>query len=103
MSNMNNSINYDNDEDRTWFRVKHLHLQQVDVCAEELHNSVPAKVAIHADIGVFTRQLIQQLASHAWSFPVIKPWWGQLNTKSDKNKAVITVSLFLGLSKAQTI
>jgi hypothetical protein len=69
----------------------------VDVCAEELHNSVTAKVAIHADIGVFTRQLIQQLASQAWIFPVINPWWGQLNSKSDKNKAIIMVSQFLGL------
>jgi 2-hydroxyacyl-CoA lyase 1 len=64
----------------------------VDVCAEELHNSVPAKVAIHADIGIFTHQLIQELASQAWAFLVINPWWGQLNTKSDKNKAVIMVS-----------
>ncbi|PNF25062.1 2-hydroxyacyl-CoA lyase 1 [Cryptotermes secundus] len=62
---------------------------QVDICAEELHNSVPAKVAIHADIGTFTRQLIQQLIGHAWALRYMSPWWGQLNSKSDKNKAVI--------------
>jgi thiamine pyrophosphate-dependent acetolactate synthase large subunit-like protein len=67
----------------------------VDVCVEELHNSVPAKVAIHADIGAFTRQLIQQLASEAWIFKVMNPWWGQLNSKSDRNKAFVMVSLFL--------
>lgn len=64
----------------------------MDICAEELHNSVPAKVAVQADIGVFIRQLIQELGSQAWALPVTKPWWGQLNSKGIENKAVVMVS-----------
>jgi 2-hydroxyacyl-CoA lyase 1 len=64
----------------------------VDICAEELHNSVPAKVAVQADIGVFVRQLIQELSSQVWALRVTSPWWGQLNSKSDENKAVVMVS-----------
>jgi thiamine pyrophosphate-dependent acetolactate synthase large subunit-like protein len=79
----------------------------VDICAEELHNSVPAKVAVHADIGVFVRQLIEQLSSQAWCFRVMSPWWGQLNSKSDENKAVVMVSCFMvymmALFKLQTL
>jgi len=63
----------------------------VDICAEELHNSVPAKVAVQADIGVFIRQLIQELSSQAWSVRLISPWWGQLNSKGNENKAVVMV------------
>ncbi|KAJ9581741.1 hypothetical protein L9F63_003918 [Diploptera punctata] len=68
----------------------HVKIIQVDICPEELHNSVQAKVAIHADIGVFTRQLTQQLASHAWSLLVSNPWWGQLHIKCDQNKNVVS-------------
>ena len=64
----------------------------MDLCAEELHNSVPAKVAVHADIGVFIRQLIDELSSQAWALRLTSPWWGQLNSKSNENKAVVMVS-----------
>lgn len=64
----------------------------MDICAEELHNSVPAKVAVQADIGVFIRQLIQELSSRVWHVRLTSPWWGQLNSKSDENKAVVMVS-----------
>jgi len=67
----------------------------VDICAEELHNSVPAKVAVQADIGVFIRQLIQELSSQVWALRVTSPWWGRLNSKSNENKAVVMVSYFM--------
>jgi len=44
--------------------------------------------------GAFTPQLTQQPAAEAWALQVASPWWGQLNSKSDKNKAVIMVPLF---------
>lgn len=64
----------------------------MDICAEELHNSVPATVAVQADIGVFVRQLLQELSSQAWALRVTSPWWGQLNSKSNENKEVVMVS-----------
>lgn len=67
----------------------HVRIIQVDICAEELHNSVPAKVALHADISVFIRQLIDELSSQAWALRSTSPWWGQLNSKSNENKAVV--------------
>lgn len=63
---------------------------QVDLCPEELHNSVKAQVAIHADVAIFTQQLIKQLALNAWSFLASSPWWGQLNIKCDQNKAAVS-------------
>ncbi|XP_069682859.1 2-hydroxyacyl-CoA lyase 1-like [Periplaneta americana] len=62
---------------------------QVDICPEELHNSVPAKVAIHADIAAFTHQLVQHLSRKGWSYLISNPWWGQLNTKCDKNREIV--------------
>jgi len=67
----------------------HVRIIQVDICAEELHSSVPAKVAVHADIGVFVRQLIQELTLQVWAVRLINPWWGQLNSKCNENKAVV--------------
>lgn len=67
----------------------HVRFIHVDICAEELHNSVPAKVAVQADIGVFIRQLIEEISSQAWAFRVTNPWWGQLNSKSNENKAAV--------------
>jgi 2-hydroxyacyl-CoA lyase 1 len=67
----------------------HVRIIHVDICAEELHNSVPAKVAVQADIGVFIRQLIEELSSQVWALRVTNPWWGQLNSKSNENKAVV--------------
>jgi thiamine pyrophosphate-dependent acetolactate synthase large subunit-like protein len=79
----------------------------VDICVEELHNSVPAKVAVHADIGVFSRQLIEELSSQSWSFRSIDTWWGQLNSKSNENKAAVMVSCsmvyIMALFKLQTL
>lgn len=62
---------------------------QVDVCPEELHNSVPAKVAIHADIAAFSHQLVQYLSRQGFSFFFSNPWWGQLNSKCDTNKDTV--------------
>lgn len=64
----------------------------MDICAEELHSSVPAKVAVNADIGVFIRQLIEELTSQVWAVRLTGPWWGQLNSKCNENKAVVMVS-----------
>ncbi|XP_069682858.1 2-hydroxyacyl-CoA lyase 1-like [Periplaneta americana] len=61
---------------------------QVDICPEELHNSIPAKVAIHADIAAFTHQLVQHLSRQGWCMFTI-PWLVQLNTKCDKNREIV--------------
>ena len=56
---------------------------QVDICAEELHNSVPAAVGLQGDIRATVRQLTGQLGG--WSYPHTAPWWETLREKVEQN------------------
>ncbi|GLG94560.1 2-hydroxyacyl-CoA lyase 1 [Gryllus bimaculatus] len=67
-------------------KVKFIH---VDICVEELHNSVPAEVAIHGDIGA-TAKLLTEALKGRYTHPSSSPWWKQLNEKAAKNKEVVT-------------
>ncbi|XP_049800666.1 2-hydroxyacyl-CoA lyase 1 isoform X1 [Schistocerca nitens] len=59
---------------------------QVDICAEELHNSVASAVAIQSDVRVAATQLATLLQSKAWKFPKTSNWWKLLDKKCSDNK-----------------
>ncbi|KAI4502287.1 hypothetical protein M0802_002969 [Mischocyttarus mexicanus] len=62
---------------------------QVDLCAEELHNSVPSTVAIQADIKCTAESLIKALQHRKWSVAENTQWCNELRSKADKNKKIV--------------
>uniref|UniRef100_A0ABD2W4G5 2-hydroxyacyl-CoA lyase n=1 Tax=Trichogramma kaykai TaxID=54128 RepID=A0ABD2W4G5_9HYME len=62
---------------------------QVDLCAEELHNSVQASVAIQADVGPAARLLAKALKDRRFKLSKNHPWWNELNAKGNKNKQIL--------------
>jgi len=58
---------------------------QVDLCAEELHNSVPATVAIQGDLGPTVSAIGESLGG--WSHSSSSPWWKHLRAACAKNEA----------------
>jgi len=56
---------------------------QIDLCAEELHNSVQATVALQGDIRATVQAMSRCISG--WSFPSSAPWWQTLRTKKDLN------------------
>lgn len=59
---------------------------QVDICAEELHNSVASAVAIQSDVQVAVSQLTTLLSSKGWKLPKTNDWWQLLKNKCSANK-----------------
>ncbi|XP_011343689.2 2-hydroxyacyl-CoA lyase 1 isoform X3 [Ooceraea biroi] len=59
---------------------------QIDLCAEELHNSVSSAVAIQADIAPATECLANTLKGRKWRVDRNGPWWKDLAMKAEKNK-----------------
>lgn len=67
---------------------------QVDLCAEEMHNSVLSTVAVQSDIVPFVEQLNEALSKRKFKFDGNNAWWKELNDKCDKNrKSVEQMSL----------
>nr|CAD7399097.1 unnamed protein product [Timema cristinae] len=62
---------------------------QIDVCAEELHNSVSVKVAIQADIREAVKQLTSELTSNNWVHPPAAKWFPTLQLKCENNRATV--------------
>ncbi|OAD54363.1 2-hydroxyacyl-CoA lyase 1, partial [Eufriesea mexicana] len=62
---------------------------QVDLCPEELHNSVPSTIAIQSDISTAVESLVNILKKYNWSINQNDPWWMNLLAKSNKNKTMI--------------
>lgn len=60
---------------------------QVDICAEEMHNSVESAVAVHADIKPFVVALNEKLLERRFKFT--GPWWTELRDKCDKNQTAV--------------
>lgn len=59
---------------------------QIDLCAEELNNSVKAAVAIQSDIKTAVHQMYQKLKWKNYSFKQNSNWWIDLLKKSEDNK-----------------
>ncbi|EFN77971.1 2-hydroxyacyl-CoA lyase 1 [Harpegnathos saltator] len=62
---------------------------QIDLCAEELHNSVPSAVAIQSDIAPATNLLACALKSRKWRVDRRGTWWSELVEKVKKNKQLL--------------
>ncbi|XP_015586967.1 2-hydroxyacyl-CoA lyase 1 isoform X2 [Cephus cinctus] len=62
---------------------------QVDICAEELHNSVTSAVGIQADLKPTVELLTKALRDRRFVFSKNTPWWKELTAKSQQNKEVI--------------
>lgn len=62
---------------------------QVDLCAEEFHNSRPSTVAIQGDIRVTCSSITQELSAQGWSVPSSSSWWNLLKTKVESNKTTV--------------
>jgi len=58
---------------------------QVDLCAEELHNSIPATVAIQGDLRSTVAALSESFGG--WSHSRSSQWWSQLREACAKNEA----------------
>ncbi|XP_014210741.1 2-hydroxyacyl-CoA lyase 1 [Copidosoma floridanum] len=62
---------------------------QVDICAEELHNSVTAGVAIQASIGPVAELLAEALKNRRYSHDRNGPWWRELDNKRNSNRETV--------------
>ncbi|CAO1412317.1 unnamed protein product [Diamesa serratosioi] len=62
---------------------------QVDLCPEEMHNSVLSHVAIQSDIVPFTHQMIDEFSKNQYRFEETDPWWHELLEKCDKNHKTV--------------
>lgn len=62
---------------------------QVDLCPEELHNSLPSAVAIQSDVATATECLLNVLKALKWSIDENNLWWNDLTAKSHKNKEFV--------------
>lgn len=58
---------------------------QIDINAEELHNSVKSEVAIQSDLKPAVQQLTNALKSKHFVFNDQKPWWKELKQKCNLN------------------
>ncbi|XP_063243155.1 2-hydroxyacyl-CoA lyase 1 [Bacillus rossius redtenbacheri] len=67
----------------------HVNFIQVDVCAEELHNSVAARVAVQGDVGVVATLLLRELASTNWYVPPHGTWVPQLAARAQANREYV--------------
>lgn len=59
------------------------------MCAEELHNSVTASVAIQSDIKPFTEQLFEQMNATNYHLKSDDPWWEMLRNKCEQNRTIV--------------
>jgi 2-hydroxyacyl-CoA lyase 1 len=59
---------------------------QIDITAEELHNSVKSSVAIQSDLKPAVAQLAEGLKMRGFVFDRRSDWWTDLNKKIEDNK-----------------
>ncbi|XP_069068195.1 2-hydroxyacyl-CoA lyase 1 [Pleurodeles waltl] len=58
---------------------------QVDICAEELGNSVKPAACLLGDVDAVTKQILEHLERFSWKFPSGSDWWGSLRGKIKAN------------------
>lgn len=61
---------------------------QVDLCAEELHNSIPSAVAIQSDIFPFAKQLLDKIGN--FNIAKSSDWWTTLKQKCEINRKTVS-------------
>lgn len=62
---------------------------QVDLCAEEMHNSVRAEVAVQSDLLPFAEHLLEQLLGQNYKFNDESEWWRTLRAKCAANREAV--------------
>ncbi|XP_019868137.1 2-hydroxyacyl-CoA lyase 1 [Aethina tumida] len=62
---------------------------QIDLCPEEIHNSVRAAVGIQSDVKTAVEQISAGLEKKGYNFSSSSDWWKMLCRKSDENKKVV--------------
>lgn len=67
----------------------HVKIIQVDICAEEMHNSVQSEVAIQSDIVPFLNQLNEKFTDNNFKFSDSGLWWKALRDKCELNKKTV--------------
>ncbi|XP_075236652.1 2-hydroxyacyl-CoA lyase isoform X2 [Lycorma delicatula] len=70
---------------------KDVFIIQVDICPEELHNSVLAGVPIQADVSVTAGRLLETFVKNNWRFKECNEWWTQLRKKSEQNLKAVSI------------
>lgn len=71
---------------------------QVDICAEELNNSVLNHVSIQADVGPVVDQITKGLQSRKFVLNNNHLWWKTLSQKREINKKTVMVNIFTKLN-----
>lgn len=64
---------------------------QVDVCPEELHNSVKSAVGLMSDIKPAVAQIFEKLKQKKFVFDENSEWWNTLRKKCQENKIGVDV------------
>ncbi|XP_017773746.1 PREDICTED: 2-hydroxyacyl-CoA lyase 1-like [Nicrophorus vespilloides] len=59
---------------------------QIDICPEELHNSVKSSVAIQSDLKPATKMLLEAIARSGFKFNDASDWWRDLRRKCESNR-----------------
>lgn len=68
---------------------------QVDITAEEMHNSIPSSLAIQSDINAYMELMVDYVSKKKFYFDNSNPWWKDLHTKCENNqKTVEKMALF---------
>jgi 2-hydroxyacyl-CoA lyase 1 len=62
---------------------------QVDLCAEEMHNSIKSSVAVQSDVAPFTELLLEQITKRNYRYGGNTAWWKDLTGKCAKNKQAV--------------
>ncbi|XP_018561519.1 2-hydroxyacyl-CoA lyase 1 [Anoplophora glabripennis] len=62
---------------------------QIDICAEELHNSVKSEVAIQSDMKPAVAQILEGLQRNKFVFSSQNEWWRELEKKCQDNKKIV--------------
>jgi hypothetical protein len=69
---------------------------QVDICAEELHSSVEARLGIQGDVSETANALCTALLG--WTFQGESPWWDTLRSALATNQQTVKVHFTLSQS-----
>ncbi|XP_022916626.1 2-hydroxyacyl-CoA lyase 1 [Onthophagus taurus] len=62
---------------------------QIDICAEELNNSVKSEVAIQADLKPSVLMLLEEVQKRRFVFDGKSDWWTLLNEKCEANRKAV--------------
>lgn len=77
---------------------------QIDLTAEELHNSVKSEVAIQSDLKPAVQQLVTKLKQKKYVFSSREEWWVSLKKKcSDNINAVEVLITIFKILNTQTL